>query len=301
MDEPAVEQALTGQAGLFHHARGAGILDVAHGADAEDLRLSQCPGDDFSECLGHVSLAPMGPSEHVSEAYAMAVGEAQVEGASDGGVVAADQQVGSGDEGRCGDAVGDVGSGVVEGLVWAPGQEAGDVGVSGIGVEDRSGVVRCDRAEGEAGGAECVGKHGVGSFRVSSVVRNGLSGGGLIGGRLIGGRPIGGELSGGFLAGVRLCSRNGVKRGGRQPRSCAVSLLTMAINDAWNNRCGPGGSARRLHHSSRLGGFSRGIGIYGGETGSTRVVKTHLLPGMIPPLSGQITSANDNEALAVAA
>jgi hypothetical protein len=22
----------------------------------------------------------------------------------------------------------------------------------------------------------------------------------------------------------------------------------MAINDAWNNRCGPGGSARRLHH-----------------------------------------------------
>jgi ABC-type antimicrobial peptide transport system ATPase subunit len=43
------------------------------------------------------------------------------------------------------------------------------------------------------------------------------------------------------------------------------------------------------------------IGNYGGETGSTRVVKTHLLPGMIPPLSGQITSANDNEALAVAA
>jgi hypothetical protein len=31
------------------------------------------------------------------------------------------------------------------------------------------------------------------------------------------------------------------------------------------------------------------------------VVKTHLLPGMIPPSSGQITSANDNEALAVAA
>jgi hypothetical protein len=45
----------------------------------------------------------------------------------------------------------------------------------------------------------------------------------------------------------------------------------------------------------------RPTGIYGGETGSTRVVKTHLLPGMIPPLSGQITSANDNEALAVAA
>jgi hypothetical protein len=24
----------------------------------------------------------------------------------------------------------------------------------------------------------------------------------------------------------------------------------------------------------------------GGETGSTRVVKTHLLPGIVPPLSG---------------
>ena len=42
--------------------------------------------------------------------------------------------------------------------------------------------------------------------------------------------------------------------------------------------------------------------IYGGETVSTRVVKTYLLLGMIPPLSGQITSANDNfEALAIAA
>ena len=51
---------------------------------------------------------------------------------------------------------------------------------------------------------------------------------------------------------------------------------------------------------SRARGGNR-IGGYGGETGSTRVVKTHLLPGMVPPLSGHITSANDNEALAVAA
>ncbi len=40
----------------------------------------------------------------------------------------------------------------------------------------------------------------------------------------------------------------------------------------------------------------------GGDTGSTRVVKTHLLPGIVPPLSGYMISANDNhEALAVAA
>ncbi len=43
-------------------------------------------------------------------------------------------------------------------------------------------------------------------------------------------------------------------------------------------------------------------GHYGDDTGSTRVVKAHLLPGMIPPSSGQFTSANDNfEALAIAA
>ncbi len=36
------------------------------------------------------------------------------------------------------------------------------------------------------------------------------------------------------------------------------------------------------------------IGGYGGETGSTRVVKTHFSLGMVPPLSGHSTSANDN-------
>ena len=71
----------------------------------------------------------------------------------------------------------------------------------------------------------------------------------------------------------------------------------MVINGAWNKRCGPGGGTRRIHQiSGRMSG--RG---YGGEIGSTRVVKTHLLLGMVPPLSDQITSANDNQALAVAA
>ncbi len=41
---------------------------------------------------------------------------------------------------------------------------------------------------------------------------------------------------------------------------------------------------------------------YGGETDSTRVVKTHLLLGIVPPLSGYIINANDNNvAFAVAA
>ena len=40
----------------------------------------------------------------------------------------------------------------------------------------------------------------------------------------------------------------------------------------------------------------------GGETGSTRVVKTRLSLGIVPPLSGSITNANDNhEAFAIAA
>ncbi len=41
---------------------------------------------------------------------------------------------------------------------------------------------------------------------------------------------------------------------------------------------------------------------YGGEIDSTRVVKTHLLPGIVPPSSGYILNANDNNvAFAVAA
>ena len=48
------------------------------------------------------------------------------------------------------------------------------------------------------------------------------------------------------------------------------------------------------------GGFGRGV--HGGDTGSTRVVKVHLSLGMIPPLSGHFTNANDNhEAFAIAA
>ena len=91
-----------------------------------------------------------------------------------------------------------------------------------------------------------------------------------------------------------------------------VGQPTMAINDAWNKRCGPGGSTRRLHQQLSLWVERLSFGyaqkeypserLIGGETGSTRAVKTHLLLGMVPPLSGQITSANDNfEALAVAA
>ncbi|ASV62520.1 hypothetical protein GbCGDNIH6_10012 [Granulibacter bethesdensis] len=75
-----------------------------------------------------------------------------------------------------------------------------------------------------------------------------------------------------------------------------VSSLTMVINGEWNKRSGPGGGTRRLHHITPF------CGVHGGETGSTRAVKTRFLPGMVPPLSGHITGANDNhEALAVAA
>ena len=78
-----------------------------------------------------------------------------------------------------------------------------------------------------------------------------------------------------------------------------AGLPDMAINGAWNKRCGPGGGTRRLHQIFRRTCPGEG---FGGEIGSTRVVKTHFLLGMIPPLSGHITSANDNhEALAIAA
>ena len=37
-------------------------------------------------------------------------------------------------------------------------------------------------------------------------------------------------------------------------------------------------------------------GFGGDETGSTRVEKLELLPGMIPPISGHFITANDNVA-----
>lgn len=39
---------------------------------------------------------------------------------------------------------------------------------------------------------------------------------------------------------------------------------------------------------------SEPVSSVGGEIGSTRVVKIKFLPGMIPPLSGHFTNANDN-------
>ena len=88
---------------------------------------------------------------------------------------------------------------------------------------------------------------------------------------------------------------------GAFPTASGLPIFTRAgspataINGPWNKRSGPGGSARRLHH---LGKSAK----HGGDTGSTRAVKMYLSLGMVPPLSGHMTSANDNtEALAVAA
>ncbi len=74
----------------------------------------------------------------------------------------------------------------------------------------------------------------------------------------------------------------------------------MAINGHRNKPYGPGGSTRRLHQSPLLpqltGGFRRG------RTRIDEGIKGELLPGMVPPLSGQTIVANDNYApVAVAA
>ena len=75
-----------------------------------------------------------------------------------------------------------------------------------------------------------------------------------------------------------------------------AGLPAMAINGTWNKRCGPGGSTRRLHQTPCK------TKAFGGETASTRVVKTCLLLGIVPPLSGYNLNANDNNvAFAVAA
>src|SRR5215469_9158748 len=51
-----------------------------------------------------------------------------------------------------------------------------------------------------------------------------------------------------------------------------VGQPTMAINGLWNKRCGPGGGTRRLHQFPPAVQSNRPA-AYGGETGSTRVVK----------------------------
>src|SRR5882724_10740801 len=73
-----------------------------------------------------------------------------------------------------------------------------------------------------------------------------------------------------------------------------VGQPTMAINAMWNKRSGPGGSTRRLHQLRPPKRSCAKEGSHGGETGSTRVVKAWFLLGMVPPLSGQSLSANDN-------
>ena len=56
----------------------------------------------------------------------------------------------------------------------------------------------------------------------------------------------------------------------------------------WNKPSGPGGSTRRLHQIPDFGSGRVGVDcqVFGGETGSTQVVKTCPVPGMVPPLSG---------------
>jgi hypothetical protein len=98
----------------------------------------------------------------------------------------------------------------------------------------------------------------------------------------------------------------------------------MVINGYRNKPIGPGGGTRRLHHfllvssdSANAEPAGRHGNAPGGRLAVMRVagcqqvwgrnridegVKGTLLPGMIPPLSGQLIVANDNYAeVAIAA
>ena len=80
----------------------------------------------------------------------------------------------------------------------------------------------------------------------------------------------------------------------------AAGFPAMAINALRNKRCGPGGSARRLHHLSSLVRFPSGSGregISGGETGSTCVVKAMAFARWGTADTGPfVIVANDNYA-----
>jgi len=69
----------------------------------------------------------------------------------------------------------------------------------------------------------------------------------------------------------------------------------MAINVMLITRCGPGGSTRRLHHFPATASRATGGPWYGGDTGSTCVETVWFSPGMVPPLSGRSSIANDNQ------
>jgi hypothetical protein len=71
----------------------------------------------------------------------------------------------------------------------------------------------------------------------------------------------------------------------------------MVINGHCNKPFGPGGSTRRLHQSGFLPSGLDFLSPF--RRGRTRIdegVKNVLLPGMIPPISGQFLVANDNYA-----
>src|SRR5258706_10935923 len=70
-----------------------------------------------------------------------------------------------------------------------------------------------------------------------------------------------------------------------------VGQPTMAINGAWNKRCGPGGSTRRLHQFNP----AQPAGSLGGEPGSTRVVKVLPFARHGTAVIGPPRSANDNQ------
>jgi len=66
--------------------------------------------------------------------------------------------------------------------------------------------------------------------------------------------------------------------------------MTIVINILYNKLYGPGCSTRHLHQNN-----------YGGEIGSTCVIKIKLLLGIVPPISGYLIVANDNYAPVAAA
>src|SRR5437762_7316417 len=64
------------------------------------------------------------------------------------------------------------------------------------------------------------------------------------------------------------------------PYIFCVGQPTMAINGVRNKRCGPGGGTRRLHQfppATSANQSANRPAIFGGELGSTRVVKVRTV------------------------
>jgi hypothetical protein len=110
VQQPSAQQSLPDEPGFLQYSRRTNILDIADCADTENRWLSQSPGDDLGQNLGHQSLAPPSTREHVAAIESMGRPLTERKRTPHETIVAVHQHVRTFDIGRCRDTAFNVGS-----------------------------------------------------------------------------------------------------------------------------------------------------------------------------------------------